>query len=62
MRRILVALKKLPIDIEDVHAYGGIVLMSVGAGLWHVELGLVIAGVCLFGLAVAPHLKDHRRR
>lgn len=62
MRRLLAALGRVRVDIEDAHAYGGIVLMSIGAGLWHVELGLIVAGACLLGLAVAPHLRGNGRR
>lgn len=62
MNKLVLLLEKLRPDIEDIHAYGGIALMSVGAGLWHVEVGLVVAGFCLFGLAVFPHLRGRVRR
>jgi hypothetical protein len=49
-----VMLKKLTtiFDVRDVHAYFGLALMALGAGLYSLPLGPLVLGSGLFYLAV----------
>lgn len=35
------------VSVIDVHVYGGIVLLACGVALYHIGLGLAIAGASL---------------
>ena len=39
-------------DIRDVHCYGGLLLVGVGAAFYTVPAGLIAVGLALFYLAL----------
>ncbi|NMB13070.1 MAG: hypothetical protein GX977_12410 [Firmicutes bacterium] len=51
MRRFLKAFFSI-FDIRDLHAYGGIILITVGVALMHVPASLIVSGALLLYLAL----------
>lgn len=38
------------IDLQDGHIYGGLIVLSIGAGVIYVPAGIIVFGLMLFAL------------